>query len=161
MAKLDPQAQELNRIIRTHSTTVYDLLSGKGKAIYFPRKGILAQGIAARDKEINATLGTAYEDDGKPMVLHSIARCVDLDSKDIFPYAPSEGIKPLRDKWRELLRIKNPSLGATEISLPVVTCGVTNGLSMAGYMFVEEAAKIIVADLYWEKLITAATVTGS
>ena len=38
---------------------------------------------------------------------------------------------------------------------------VTNGLSMAGYMFVEEAAKIIVADLYWEKLITAATVTGS
>jgi len=42
-----------------------------------------------------------------------------------------------------------------------VTCGVTNGLSMAGYMFVEEAAKIIVADLYWGKLITAATVTGS
>jgi len=150
MAKLNPQAEELNRIIRTHSKTVYDLLSGKGKAIHFPRKGILAQGIAARDKEINATLGTAYEDDGKPMVLHSIARCVDLDSKDIFPYAPSEGIKPLRDNWRELLRIKNPSLGITEISLPVVTCGVTNGLSMAGYMFVEEAAKIIVADLYWE-----------
>jgi len=150
MAGLDPQAEELNRIIETHSTTVYELLSRKGKAIYFPRKGILAQGMAARDKEINATIGTAYEDDGKPMVLPSIARRLELDSKDAFPYAPSEGIKPLRDKWRELIRTKNPSLGTKEISLPVVTCGVTNGLSMAGYMFVEEADDIIVADLYWE-----------
>jgi len=150
MAELNPQAKELNRIIRSHSTTVYDLLSRKGKAIYFPRKGILAQGMAARDKEINATIGTAYEDNGKPMVLPSIARRLELDSKDAFPYAPSEGIKPLRDKWKELIRTKNPSLGTKEISLPVVTCGVTNGLSMVGYMFVEEADDIIVADLYWE-----------
>lgn len=150
MIKLNPQAEELNRIIKTHSTTVYESLSKKGKAIYFPRKGILAQGMAAKDKEINATIGTAYEDDGKPMVLPSIARNLGLDSKDGFPYAPSEGIKPLREKWKELIRIKNPSLGTKEISLPVVTCGVTNGLSMVGYMFVEEADDIIVADLYWE-----------
>jgi len=150
MTELNPQAEELNRIIKTHSTTVYELLSKKGKAIYFPRKGILAQGMAAKDKEINATIGTAYEDDGKPMVLPSIARRLELDSKESFPYAPSEGIKPLRDKWKELIKIKNPSLGTKETSLPVVTCGVTNGLSMAGYMFVEEADDIIVADLYWE-----------
>jgi len=150
MAKLNPQVEELNRIMRTHSTTVYELLSRKGKAIYFPRKGILAQGMAARDKEINATIGTAYEDDGKPMVLPSIAHHLELDSKNAFPYAPSEGIKPLRDRWQELIRVKNPSLGKNEISLPVVTCGVTNGLSMVGYMFVEEGDDIIVADLYWE-----------
>jgi len=150
MAKLNPQAEELNGIIKTHSTTVYELLSKKGKAIYFPRKGILAQGMAAKDKEINATIGTAYEEDGKPMVLPSIARSLELDTKDAFPYAPSEGIKPLRDKWKELIRIKNPSLGTKEISLPVVTCGVTNGLSIVGYMFVEEADEIIVSDLYWE-----------
>ncbi len=150
MAELNSQAEELNRIIKTHSATAYGLLSKKGRAIYFPRKGILAQGMVAKDKEINATIGTAYEDDGKPMVLPSIACRLELDSKDAFPYAPSEGIKPLRDKWKELTRIKNPSLGTKEISLPVVTCGVTNGLSMAGYMFVEEADDIIVADLYWE-----------
>jgi len=150
MTELNPQAEELNRIIKTRSTTVYELLSKKGKAIYFPRKGILAQGMVAKDKEINATIGTAYEDDGKPMVLPSIARRLELDSKEAFPYAPSEGIKPLRDKWKELIRTKNPSLGTKEISLPVVTCGVTNGLSMVGYMFVEEADDIIVADLYWE-----------
>ncbi len=150
MKSLDPQAEELNRIIKTHSTTVFELLSKKGKAIYFPLKGILAQGMAAKDKEINATIGTAYEDDGKPMVLPSIARLLDLKGKDAFPYAPSQGIKPLRDKWKELLRVKNPSLGTKEISLPVVTCALTHGLSMVGYLFVEEDDEIIVADLYWE-----------
>lgn len=150
MPVMNPQANELNSIIKAHNPVVYDLLSGKGKAIYFPRKGILAQGAAAKDKDINATIGTAYDDNGKPMVLPSIAQGINLDSKNVFPYAPSEGIKPLRDKWLELIRTKNPSLGNAEISLPVVTCGVTNGLSMVGYMFTGEEDEVIVADLYWE-----------
>ncbi len=45
---------------------------------------------------------------------------------------------------------KNPSLDKTEISVPVVTCGVTNGLSMIGYMFTGEDDKVILSDLYWE-----------
>ena len=150
MATLNSQAEELNRIIKTHSPTVYELLSKKGKAIYFPKKGILAQGQAAKDKDINATIGTACEDDGKPMVLPSVARHIDLNTKDVFPYAPSEGVKLLRDKWKHLMMGKNPSLGTREFSLPVVTCGVTHALSMVGYLFVEETDKIIMADLYWE-----------
>jgi aspartate/methionine/tyrosine aminotransferase len=150
MATLNPQAEELNRIIKTQSPTVYDLLSKKGKAIYFPKKGILAQGQAAKDKDINATIGTACEDDGKPMVLPSVARHIDLNAKDIFPYAPSEGLKPLREKWKHLMMGKNPSMGTKEFSLPVVTCGVTHALSMVGYLFVEENDEIIMADLYWE-----------
>ncbi len=150
MANLNPQAEELNNIIKNISPTVYELLSKKGKAIYFPRKGILAQGMAAKDKEINATIGTAYEDNGKPMILPSVASHLEIDSKDAFPYAPSEGIKPLREKWKELMMQKNPSLGTKEFSLPVVTCGVTHGLSMVGYLFASEADKIIVANLYWE-----------
>lgn len=150
MAILNRQAEEANRIIIANNPTVYELLSKKGKAIYFPRKGILAQGMAAKDKEINATIGTAYEDDGKPMVLPSVASHLKLDSKDAFPYAPSEGSKPLRDKWKELMMRKNPSLGTKEFSVPVVTCGVTHGLSTAGYLFVDEADEIILADLYWE-----------
>jgi len=150
MANLNPQAEELNSIIKNSNPTVYELLSKKGKAIYFPRKGILAQGMAAKDKEINATIGTAYEDNGKPMVLPSVACHLGIDTKDAFPYAPSEGIKPLREKWKELMMRKNPSLGTKEFSLPVVTCGVTHGLSMVGYLFTSETDKIIVADLYWE-----------
>ena len=108
MVALNSQAKELNRMLKIHSMTSYELLSKRGRAIYFPAKGILAQGTAAKGKEINATIGTAYEDDGKPMVVPSIARLFEIDSKDVFPYAPSEGIKPLRDKWKELIRAKNP-----------------------------------------------------
>jgi hypothetical protein len=103
MAILNPQAEELNRIIKAQSPTVYELLSKRGKAIYFPKKGILAQGQAAKDKDINATIGTACEDDGTPMILPSVARHIDLATKDIFPYAPSEGSKALRDKWKAMM----------------------------------------------------------
>jgi aspartate/methionine/tyrosine aminotransferase len=150
MAALNPQAQESNKIIQAQNAAVYEVLSPKGKAIYFPAKGILAQGAAAKGKEINATIGTAYEDDGTPMVLPSVAGLLKINSKDAFPYAPSEGIKPLRDKWKELIKAKNPPLDAGDISIPVVACGVTNGLSIVGYMFMEEGEDLILADLYWE-----------
>jgi aspartate/methionine/tyrosine aminotransferase len=150
METLNPQAEELNRILRTQNATVYELLSKRGKAIYYPAKGILAQGAAAKGKEINATIGTAYEDDGRPMVLPSMAGLLGIDSKDAFPYAPSEGLKPLRDKWKELIKAKNPSLGTQEISTPVVSCGVTNGLSITGYLFIDENDEVILSDLYWE-----------
>jgi aspartate/methionine/tyrosine aminotransferase len=147
---MDSQAVELNNIIKNSNRTVYELLSKRGRAIYFPAKGILSQSAAAKGKEINATIGTAYEDNGKPMVIPSIARLFEVDAKDAFPYAPSDGIKPLRDKWQELIRAKNPSLSTLNISLPLVTCGVTNGLSIVAYMFIDEDDKIILSDLYWE-----------
>src|SRR5512136_2058708 len=150
MEALSSQAQELNLILRTQNPLTYEVLSQKGRAIYFPAKGILAQGAAARGKEINATIGTAYEDDGRPMVLPSFSGLLNIDAKDAFPYAPSEGLKPLRDKWKELIKAKNPSLGAHEISTPVVSCGVTNGLSITGYLFIDEEDEVILSDLYWE-----------
>lgn len=150
MAAINPQAEELNRTLKERNQSVYDLLSRKGRAIYFPARGILAQSAAAKGKEINATIGTAYEDDGTPMVIPSMARLLGIAGKDAFPYAPSEGIKPLRDKWKELIRAKSPSLGSADISLPVVACGVTSGLSVVGYMFIEENDEIILSDLYWE-----------
>lgn len=150
MAGLNPQAEEANQIIRKHSPAAFQLLSRKGKAIYYPSRGILAQGAAATGKEINATIGTAYEDDGSPMVLPSLAGLLKINPKDAFPYAPSQGVKNLRTKWLELIREKNPSLGSQPVSLPVAACGVTNALSIIGYMFVDEGDEIILSDLYWE-----------
>jgi aspartate/methionine/tyrosine aminotransferase len=150
MSILSPQAVELNKTIKVQNAAVYELLSVKGRAIYFPKMGILAQSSAAKGKEINATIGTAYEDDGKPMILPSVSSRLLLDTKDAFPYAPSDGLKTLREKWLELTRAKNPFLGKTEMSLPVVTCGVTHGLSMVGYLFADPGDQIILSDLYWE-----------
>lgn len=146
---MNPQAEELNQVIRQKSTPVYEMLSEKGRQIFFPRKGILGQTAEAKNTRINATIGTAVEDDGSPMRLESLAKLINLDPSLTFPYAPSFGRPDLREKWKSMLFEKNPVLGTTEISLPVVTNALTHGMSMAGYMFVNPGDEVIVPDLYW------------
>jgi aspartate/methionine/tyrosine aminotransferase len=146
---MNPQAEELNQIIRQKSAPVYEILSEKGKNIFFPKKGILGQTADAKATKINATIGTAVEDDGTPMRLESLASKIDLDPSLVFPYAPSFGRPDLRAKWKSMIYEKNPSLGKTEISLPVVTNALTHGLSMAGYMFADPGDEVIVPDLFW------------
>ncbi len=150
MQLLNEQAKELNEQIASANPVVFAMLSKKGRAIYYPRRGILAQGAAAKGKEINATIGTAYEDNGEPMVIASLARGLNTDPARAFPYAPSEGLKTLRETWQVLMTKKNPGLQAAPISLPVVTCGVTHALSLAGYLFLEAGDQLILPDLYWE-----------
>lgn len=147
---MNPQAEELNETIKKNSPHVLDMLSEKGKAIFFPKKGILAQTADAKGKEINATIGIALEEDGSPMRLRSIASHIKwIDPKNVFPYAPSQGKPELRQKWKDLIFEKNPSLKGKEISLPIVTNALTHGLSMIGYVFVNPGDKIISPDLYW------------
>jgi len=147
---MNPQAEELNEIIKRNNPHVLGMLSEKGKAIFFPKKGILAQTADAKGKEINATIGIALEEDGSPVRLKSIASHIKgIDPKEVFPYAPSQGKPELRKRWKELIYEKNPSLKGKEISLPIVTNALTHGLSMIGYMFVNQGDKIISPDLYW------------
>jgi aspartate/methionine/tyrosine aminotransferase len=146
---MNAQAEELNEIIKKNNENIYDLLSDKGKAIFFPKKGILSQAAAAKGKRINATIGMALEEDGSPMRLKSIAKNIKLDPKEVFPYAPSFGKKELREKWKEMIYQKNPNLEGKEISLPVTTNALTHGLSMLGYMFINPGDKVIMPDLFW------------
>ena len=146
---MNPQAEELNKIILEKSSVVYEMLSKRGKEIYFPKKGILGQTAEAKGTRINATIGTAVEDDGSPMRLDAIASKVNLTPNMVFPYAPSFGRPDIRATWRNMIYKKNPSLGNTPISLPVVTSALTHGISMAGYMFCDSTDQVIVPDLFW------------
>jgi len=146
---MNPQAEELNQIIRQKSPAVYDMLSERGKNIFFPKKGILGQTAEAKGTRINATIGAAIEDDGTPMRLETIASKIDLDPSLVFPYAPSFGRPDLRSKWKSMIYEKNPSLGKTEMSLPVVTNALTHGISMAGYLFADAGDEVIVPSLFW------------
>ncbi len=147
---MNPQAEELNKIIREKSSIVFELLSERGKEIYFPKKGILAQSAEAGKARINATIGTAIEDDGSPMRLESIASKVNLKPEKLFLYAPSFGRPDIRAEWKKMIYKKNPSMTGAEISLPVVTNALTHGISMAGYMFCDATDQVIVPDLFWE-----------
>ena len=69
---MNPLAEELNQTIQEHSPSVFELLSQRGRALYFPR-GILSQTAEAKAKahRFNATIGEATEGDA-PMALPSI-----------------------------------------------------------------------------------------
>jgi aspartate/methionine/tyrosine aminotransferase len=146
---MNPQAEELNKVIQQKNPAVFDMLSERGRNIFFPKKGILGQTADAKGTKINATIGAAVEDDNSPMRLDAIASKIDIDPSLAFPYAPSFGRPDIRAKWKKMMYKKNPSLQKAEVSLPVVTNALTHGVSMAGYMFMNEGEEIIVPSLFW------------
>ena len=146
---MNPQAEALNTIIEEKSSQVFELLSKRGKEIFFPKKGILGQTAEAKGTKINATIGAAIEDDGSPMRLEAIASKINMDPSLVFPYAPSFGRPDLRAKWKSMIYDKNPGLAGVDLSLPVVTNALTHGISMAGYMFLDAGDEVIVPDLFW------------
>ncbi len=149
---MHPLAQEMNAQLQADASAIYDCLSETGKELYFPSKGILAQSAEAKEKanKFNATIGTAT--DGKdPLVLDSIKNHFqNLTSGDIFNYAPSFGLAPLREAWKNRLVDVNPSLKGKNYSLPIVTSGITHGLSVASDLFVGEKEWLIIPDQQWE-----------
>ena len=147
---INPQAAELNDIICNVNPHIYSLMSNRGKSIYFPKRGILSQSAEAKGCAINATIGTALEDNGGPMALASLMSLINLPTAESFNYAPSPGKQEIRTLWKRLLGRKNPLLATCEVSLPVVTSALTHGLSMAGYLFVNEGDAVITPDLYWQ-----------
>jgi aspartate/methionine/tyrosine aminotransferase len=147
---MNSQAIELNEAIRAGNPHVYDLLSERGKEIFFPKRGILSQSAEAKGSKINATIGTALEDDGSPMSLHSIDSLLNLPDREAFSYAPSPGRTEIRKIWQAMLLRKNPLLAGKKLSLPVATSALTHGLSMAGYLFVNDGDTIVIPDFYWE-----------
>ncbi len=146
---MNPQAAELNAVLETGGAAALKLLSRKGRNIFFPRKGLVAQGQDAKGKSINASIGEAREDDGTPLRMTMLDQMIELPPDQIFPYSPSFGKPELRKRWAEMLREKNPSLGNTPFSLPVTVNALTHGLSVAGYLFVDDGDEIILPEHYW------------
>ena len=148
--EMNPIAKELNGIVQNGNTHVYDMLSSVGKNLFFP-KGILSQSAEAKEKahRFNATIGMATEK-GDTMFLPSImAMLNDISPKEALTYAPSFGIMPLREVWREEIYRKNPSLAGKEISLPVTCNAITHALSVVSDMWVDPGDVIILPDKMW------------
>jgi len=146
---MNPLAQQLNESIKKANPHIYDMLSSKGKNLYFP-KGILSQGAEAKEKafKYNATIGIATEN-GVPMYLPSIMSYLNLPPQQSLTYAPSFGIPKLRETWQQLLFKKNPSLAGKKISLPIVTNAITHGLSVAAEMWIDENDVVLLPDKIW------------
>jgi len=147
---MNPLAKELNDQLIKENSFVYEMLSKRGKELFFP-KGILSQSAEAKAKvkKFNATLGIAIED-GVAMHLPCIRKHLeDISPNEAFPYAPASGKPELRKRWQEKLLNDNPSLRSKTFSLPLVTSAITHGLSLTGDLFVDEGDIIILPDKLW------------
>jgi aspartate/methionine/tyrosine aminotransferase len=147
---MSAQADELNQVIQDANPHVFDMLSRKGKRIFFPTAGILAQTAQAAGVGINATIGSAIDDSGGVMQLPSVASQISGDGAGILAYAPNLGKPDLRKAWRGMILKKNPALRPDGISTPVVTAALTHGLYAAAYLFADDGDSVITPDLFWE-----------
>ena len=137
MNAYNPLAEASNRDIENGAPQILSMLSARGKAIYYPFKGILGQTAEAKGVKINATIGTAFENDGSPLTLECMEGMVNIPSES-FLYAPSFGMPKLREEWGKILATQKSGLKGKTFSQPVVTAALTHGLSVAGYLFVDE-----------------------
>ncbi len=147
---MNPIAQELNEIIKGANPHIFDMLSDMGKQFFFP-KGILSQSAEAKVKadKINATIGIAKEKNSV-LSLSCVTQFINgIEPDNYLPYAPSFGIPELRNKWKNDLYIKNPSLEGKKVSLPVVTSGITHGVSILSDMWVNNGDTIVLPDMMW------------
>ncbi|MDR2658538.1 MAG: aminotransferase class I/II-fold pyridoxal phosphate-dependent enzyme [Spirochaetaceae bacterium] len=146
---MDALAVELNEILR--GSAADRLLSDFGKRIYFPR-GIIAQSAEAKKlaSKANGTIGLAYLN-GRPMMLPAVKHFVtNIEPEEIVAYAPTAGNEKVRELWKKLLLKKNPSLNPNCISLPVVTPGITAGISLTAELFLNAGQTVLSADPAWD-----------
>lgn len=152
MKSMNPLAQQLNETLEAESPNVYDMLSALGKAIYFPKEGILSQSAEAKAKakKFNATIGIAIEN-GQPMHLKVIQDTLSsYEPKDIYEYAPPAGKPELRSAWRTKMIKENPSLEGKKFSNPVATNALTHGLSIVADLFADAGDAVIIPNKNWE-----------
>jgi len=147
---MNPIAKELNDLISKANPHIMEMMSDMGKALFFP-KGILSQSAEARTKahKINATIGIAKQG-GHVLNLPAVTRYVSgIEPDEYLPYAPSFGLPGLREQWRKDLFEKNPSLKEKPISMPVVTSGITHGVSVFSDMWINPGDVVILPDMMW------------
>lgn len=155
-----PLAEALNGTIRSQAPGLWTLLSQRGQALFFPRQGILGQSAEARGTRVNATIGIALEDGGQPLSLSQIVEDVLLSPGSFLPYAPSEGLRELREVWGEKIRRAHPTLSS--VGLPVVAAGITHALSVVATLFLDPGDELLLFDPSWDNYaLIAETMHGA
>ena len=159
---INPIARELNTIINAGNPHLLEMFSKVGRRLYFP-KGILKQSGEARqqaDPRFNATIGIATENQGT-MHLPAIMQYLNhLSPSEALTYAPSYGIPDLRKLWKQKIYQKNPSLQGKTCSLPVLTNGITHGISIFADMFNSPDDVLLFPDKMWGNNALIMTVRG-
>lgn len=150
MDDVHPLAAELNGILASGNPMLRASLSTRGEKAYFQKNGILSQAAEADGARYNATIGIALEDDLSPMRLSAIADGTAVHPSEAFPYASAYGNASLRAAWRARMIANNPSLTASDTSMPVATAGMTHALSIGASLFLDHGDTLALPTPYWD-----------
>lgn len=149
--EIDERAARLNGVLQEQDPALLSLLSPFGQGLFYPKEGLLKQAEEAAKSRYNATVGIALEDEGAPMHYSALDTLLAGRAGRCVVYASSFGLPDLRTLWRKKILEKNLALAGEDghISMPVVTSGITHGLSLALQMFLGPGESLILPDLYW------------
>ena len=143
-------ADALNDTLARELPAAWRCLSPLGRAAAFPR-GIPFQASEAKGARINATIGQLTDGRGAPLPLSPLSGVASpaLDPGAVHLYAPIDGPATVREAWRmrERRLAGNPEV---RVSLPVVTHGLTHGISLLADLFVDPNTDVIIAQPAWE-----------
>jgi aspartate/methionine/tyrosine aminotransferase len=152
-----------NEAIRRHSPTLWAALSPLGRRVRYP-KDIPFQAAEARGSAFNGTIGQITDGRGAPIPLPLVERALagleDADRGAALLYSPVAGLPAVREAWRRWQRRGVPD--GLVSGLPLVTVGLTHGLSLAADLFAGEGRAVAVAEPFWGNYRqTFATRTGA
>jgi len=151
-------SDELDRVnadLEAESPAAAALLSPLGRRAVFPR-GIPYQAAEARGKAFNGTIGQITDGRGGALALPSLTAGLALGADGeggpvgldrALLYSPIDGLPELRRAWRDRQRRDAPD--EVDSSLPLVTCGLTHGLSLVADLFAGEGRAVAVAEPFW------------
>lgn len=140
------RSQELNDALAAAHPGAHAMLSPLARRAAMPL-GIPQQSAQSRDCVRQATIGEITAGDGTPLALPSLTRhFVGLDPKRAFRYAPQAGLPELRAAWLEHIEDGR----GTPTSLPIVTAGITHGLSLSADLFTSPDVPVVLATPYWD-----------
>ena len=135
----------LNAALAAAHPAAAALLSDAGRRAKYP-SDITAQAADARGCELRATIGQFTRGDGTAFTPPALADHVTgLQRERTFLYGPVGGHGSLRQAWQTRLQKRAP----LDLSLPVVTSGITNALSLVADLFVDEQTHVIYAAPFW------------
>lgn len=139
------------------------LLSAFGKRIFLPQGIFYWSGRAKKEASINATIGTAkakrgeiYGNDDETFVtchLPSVKKYFpDLDSEEIFPYAPIPGHPEFRAAWMKYILHKAGDRAEAiqdNLTLPMTANGITGALYIVTKMFADADEPVVCPEKRW------------
>jgi aspartate/methionine/tyrosine aminotransferase len=143
------EATRLNRVLGRAHPAALRCLSPLGRRLVFPR-GIPFQAAEARNSRIDATIGQLTDGGGNPLPLPLLEASVrGLDLPATFLYSPIDGPPALRRAWRDRER-RMAGDPAVTTTLPIVTHGLTHGLSIVADLFADKSTDVLFPVPAWE-----------